>query len=123
MRIRELLEGNLFNELAFLKPTNDGRELDFDLTDDLMFFMHDDDDVYRRHLHPAITKCVIRVNKKRNTHPKIFEPAVQSAYKSYINQFPIRELPDTISEKMCNEICTKLHDEACEHIAAGKYKD
>jgi hypothetical protein len=85
--------------------------------------MHDDDEVYRRHMHPAITKCVIRVKNKRNTHPKIFEPAVQEGYKSYIAQFPIRELPDTMPEKLRNEVCTKLHDEVREHIAAGKYKD
>ena len=31
MRIRELLEGKQFNDLDFVKQTNDKREIDYDL--------------------------------------------------------------------------------------------
>lgn len=123
MRISELLESNLFNELSFLKPANDGRELAFDLVDDLQFFMNDNDEVYRRLVHPVITKCSNRIEKKRNTHADMFKPAVQKSYEIYIKQFPIKELPDEIPDKLCNEICTQIHDEVCEHISSGKYKD
>ena len=44
MRIRELLENKFFKDLDFVKSTEKGRELDFDLIEDLTHFMNYDDD-------------------------------------------------------------------------------
>jgi hypothetical protein len=123
MRIRELLEGSNFNELEFIKKSNEGNEIDFELPDDLTFFMNNDDNVYRQHLHPVITKCIGTISKGGKTSPEIFKPAVESAYKMYVKHYPIRELPLSLDEKTCKEVCEKIHTEVCNHIHDGKYKD
>lgn len=122
MRIIELLEGTNFNDVDFVKKNGDKREIDFDLADDLIHFMNNDDDVYRRHTHPAIMRCVDRISRKQPTNPTIFKPAIENSYKLYLKKYPIRELSDSIDEKQCAEVCKKMHEEVCEHIKDGKYK-
>jgi hypothetical protein len=123
MRIRELLEGKKFNELDFIEHEEDGRKINYDLAEDLIHFMNEDDDVYRRHTYPAIAKCLDRVSAKHPTKHGIFEPAVKESYRIYTKKFPIRELPDELDSKVCKEICSKIHEEVLEHIKDGKYKD
>lgn len=123
MRIRELLESKVFKDSDFVKHSGDKRELDYDLVEDLMYFMNHDDDVYRRHLFPAISKLIDAADSKRKLNANIFKPAVESSYKIYINKFPIRELPDSIEDKICEELCSKMHEEVSQHISDGKYKD
>jgi hypothetical protein len=124
MRIIELLEGNNFKDLDFVKPVGDegNREINFDLIEDLLFFMNNDDEAYRRHLHPAISNCMERVEAKKKTSPKMFEKAIRACYTMYNNQYPIREIPDTLDEKVCKEACEKLHEEVSQHIKDGKYE-
>jgi len=123
MRINELLEGTNFKDIDFVKNSGDKREIDFDLPDDLMHFMNNDDDVYRRHVHPIVMKCKHGVKIKKPTKPSIFKPAVTDGYKIYLRKFPIKELPIDIDEKMCEETCKKLHDDTIKNIKDGKYKD
>lgn len=123
MRIVELLEGKNFKDLDFVKQDGDKREIDFDLAEDLIYFMNNNDDVYRRHVYPSIAKCVESYKKKKGTKPNIFKSAVLDSYNSYIREFPIRELPQSLDEKLCQEICSKMHEEVCKGIEEGKYKD
>jgi hypothetical protein len=123
MRIQELLEGKFFNDLDFVKSGENGRELDYDITEDIAYFMQHDNDAYRRHTHPAIMHCVDRM--KRHVKPKadIFAPAIEECYKMYVKQFPIRELPHNLDEETIKQICDKIHEEVLQHIGDGKYKD
>lgn len=123
MRIRELLESKYFNDNDFVTPTENGRELNFDLAEDLIYFMNHDDDVYRRHVFPSIAKCIDYFNENRPTKAGMFRPAVEKSYQIYAKKYPIRELPESLDEEMCKEICTKIHEEFKQHIADGKYKD
>ena len=124
MRINELIEGFEFDELKFLKPNeNKGRDLDFDLPEDLMFFMNHNDDIYRKLLYPTISKVIIAVKRKEPFEPAIFKPAIQNSYSEYVKKYPIRELPDELDDKLCNEVCKKMHETTLKHIKDGKYKD
>ena len=123
MRIRELLESKYFNDAEFVTPTEGGRELNFDLAEDLIYFMNHDDDVYRRHVFPSIARCLDNVNENRPIKPGMFRPAVEQSYKIYAKKYPIRELPDSLDEQVCKDICTKIHDEFKKHVEEGKYKD
>lgn len=122
MRIRELLEGKQFNDLDFVKQTNDKREIDYDLVEDLMHFMNHDDDVYRRHVFPTIANCIDKVSAKRPTKMGMFKPVVEKSYKLYIDKFPIRELPEDLDSKVCEQVCSKMHEEIVKHVTDGKYK-
>jgi hypothetical protein len=123
MRIQELLEGRDFDDTKFVKDTSDKREIDYDLPDDLIHFMHNDDDVYRRHFYPAIAKCVDRMKLKQPTNISIFKPAVEKSYQLYIRKYPIKELEDNLEKKMCERICNKIHTDVIKDIHDGVYKD
>lgn len=123
MRIIELLEGKNFNDLDFVKQDTDKREIDYDLAEDLVFFMNNNDDVYRRHVYPSIAKCIESYKGKKKTTPSLFKSAVINSYESYLKEFPIRELPEKLDSGMCEEICSKMHEEVCQYIQDGKYKD
>ena len=123
MRIQELVEGFNFNGDKFIDHKGDKREINFDLVEDLIHFMHNDDDVYRRHLYPSLAKCLDRTKSKQPTKMGVFKPAVESSYQIYAKKFPIKELPKSLDEKLVKEICEKLHEEFKDHISNGKYKD
>jgi len=123
MRIIDLIEGKNFKDLEFVKHSGDKREINFDLAEDLVYFMNNDDDIYRRNLYPAIMRCQDRIDLKQPTNPTLFKTAVLDSYNHYCKKFPIRELPGSLDEEVCNEICKKLHEEICTQIKEGKYKE
>lgn len=123
MRIRELLEGKRFNDLDFVQKSEDGEEINFDICEDLVYFMNHDDDVYRRHVYPSISKCIDRVKSNREINPSIFKNAVEEGYKNYIKKFPVRHLPNNLDEQLFGEVCKKMHEDFCKHYDDGKYKD
>lgn len=122
MRIRELLESKLFKDDDYVSKTEGGREINFDLIEDLVHFLNHDDDIYRRHLFPSISKCIDIVERKKKPAASIFKSAVEEGYRQYIKEYPIRELPDDIDQEVCEEICSKLRETICNDIADGKYK-
>jgi hypothetical protein len=124
MRIRDLFEHiDIDKDKKFVKKTGDKTELNFDLIEDVSFFMHHDDDSYRRHVYPSVVRCLERLKKKQPTNHSIFEKAVRECYKSYVRKFPMRELPDDLNEAMCTKICKKLHSDLQKDVQEGKYKD
>ena len=123
MRIRELLEGKKFNDLDFVKQGEDGTGINYDLVEDLTFFMQNDDDVYRRHTFPSVMKCIDTIKAKKQLSPSIFERAVEESYKNYIRKFPIRQLPNELEDEVFEEVCKKLHDDFSRDYDEGKYKD
>lgn len=124
MRINELLEGKIFNDLDFVSHKQDGkREINYDLAEDLVHFMNQDDHVYRRIVHPTISKFIDLRDAKKQVSPKIFKSAVEECYKQYIKHFPIRELPDDIDEEMCRQVCDQMYEDVTQHHSDGEYKD
>jgi hypothetical protein len=123
MRIRELLEGKKFNDLDFVKKDGDKTDIDYDLTEDLVFYMNHDDDVYRRVVYPSVVACTDRLESNRKTNPSIFTNAVKESYKQYLKKFPMRQLPDDINEEVCKEACEKMHEKICQHHSDSDLKD
>ena len=120
MRIKDLFENKSYNFDEFVNEKN---ELNYDLVEDLVYFMNHDDDVYRRHLYPSITKCLSLMKSKKDSSPLMFKDATLEGYKSYCNKFPIRELPSSLDEKMIEKVCKQIHEEICKHEKEGLYKD
>lgn len=119
MRIKDLFENTEFKFKDFVE----NNEINYDLAEDLVFFMNHNDDTYRRHTYPAITKCLEGIKKKKKTSPGVFKDAALESYKSYCEEFPIRELPSSLDDKVLTEVCKLIHDEVCQHASEGKYKD
>ena len=124
MRIRELLEGKNFKDSDWIDHNEDGEtSLNYDLAEDLVFFMNNNDDVYRRHVYPSVAKCIDSLGSSQEIDPSIFKLAVGESYKSYVKEFPIRRLPSDIEDEVLEEACKKLHEEICKDYEEGKYKD
>lgn len=118
MRIKDLFE---HTDISF-KDFVENNEINYDLAEDLAFFMNNNDDIYRQHTYPAITKCLENIRNQKKTSPNIFKNAALESYKQYCAEFPIRELPSSLNEKMLGEVCKLIHDEVCNHETEGKYK-
>jgi hypothetical protein len=123
MRIQELLENAAFKEDNFIKKSGEKEEIDYDLADDLVHFMHNDDHAYRRHVYPVIVKCIGLLKHKKPTQSKMFAEAIKECYKAYSKKFPIRVLPESLEEDQLKEACEKIHSELLKHVKDGKYKD
>lgn len=123
MRITELLEGKQFNDLDFIKKDGDKSTIDFDLVEDLMFFMNNDDDTYRRHVYPAVADCIECIENNRSTKPSMFKDAVTKSYQNYIKKYPVRDLPDNLEGELFEETCKKFYEEVCTQHSNGKHKD
>lgn len=124
MRILELFEGKGYRNLdEFVNQVGDEgkREITFDLAEDLIHFMNNDDEAYRRHLHPAVAECYDKIKGNKKTTPALFAKAIKECYNMYLKEYPIRELPQSLDEKNLKETCDKLHEEVCQHINDGKY--
>jgi hypothetical protein len=122
MRIDELLESVDIDADRKEQNSTDNKD-DFDLAEDLVFFLNNDDDAYRRYTYPAIGKCVDSIKANKSTHPSIFKIAVLRGYKDYINKYDLTKLPDVLDEKICDAVCKKMHEDTCKHVEEGKYKD
>lgn len=116
MKIQELLEN-----FPGKDPMEKKEILPFDLADDLMFFMRNDDDFYRKNYYPHIVKCKQHVQQGRDLSSRVFQPLVQHAYEVYQSKFPIRSLPESLDEEMCEEICSQLRTEEFKHISKKIY--
>ncbi len=123
MLIRELFENAKFDDQNFVKYTDEGREVDFDIIDDLIFFMNNEDELYRKHIIPLIAKCKSLLKNKEKITASIFKPAINACYKIYITEYPIRELDDTLDSDTLRELCKKLYTDLKDEIQDGKYKD
>lgn len=106
MRIRELLES-----IEDKNKNGMDDKLEFDLADDVMFFMNHDDDTYRRHLYPAMTKAKQSYGSGIKVDRNLFSSIVNNAYSNYCQKYPLRELPDTLPKEVTERICNSLHAE------------
>lgn len=121
MRIQDLFENNNFDESEYIDKKEGA--IDYDLAEDLTFFMNNDDDVYRRSVYPAIVKCIEAFEKKKPVKPSVFKQAALESYRAYTSKYPIRSLPNELDEEMCNEVCEKLYKEIKESLSEKKLED
>jgi len=123
MRITELCE-NINRELDKpAKDPNDPYDLGFDVKEDLVFFMNHDDQAYRRHTFPAILKTKDILESGKKTDYKLFDKAVKECYNMYQDQFKGHKLPENLDQMLIDEVCQHIHEEECEKIKNGEYKD
>ena len=84
---------------------------EFDLTDDLIFFMRNDPQFYRKDFHPFQQKFIKHCDADRSVSPKAFIPIVKKAFETYKDMFPVEGLEDRLTEQNLQEICEKLQSE------------
>jgi hypothetical protein len=75
--------GLIMRVYEVLSETIDKPKVDYDLVSDIIMFMRDDTEVYRKHLFPAIVTAYDRLDSNQPLNAKMFIAAVQAAYPEY----------------------------------------
>jgi hypothetical protein len=96
--------------------------LDFDLQDDLIFFMNNDPDFYRKEFHPFLTKYNRHCDAGRQVSPKAFFPIVKKAYEEYQSKFQVEKLDADLSEDTLTGICEVLNGQCMQNYQEEKKK-
>lgn len=95
--------------------------LGYDLKDDLVFFMNQDPEFYRKKYYPAMLKYKKYIAKDKKIEPRAFAGLVDEAYQAYQNKFPVEGLPLSLDKEMCQEICEYMHETETKNIQDGHY--
>jgi hypothetical protein len=106
-----------------LLPEEGNNQLGYDLKDDLMCFMHNDPDFYRKEYFPVMHKFKKYVESGKNVSPRAFESLVNRAYEGYQQRFPVEGLEPKLSKEMCEDICKTLHETETKHVELGHYDE
>ncbi len=95
---------------------------DFDLGDDLTFFMRNDPKFYRQDYYPFLQKFNRHCDAGRTVTAKAFIPIVKHAFECYKNSFPVEGMEENLSEQDLEEICDKLQSEETKFYHEEKEK-
>jgi hypothetical protein len=102
--------------------TSDKKTLDFDLVDDLIFFMRNDSSFYRTSYFPLVSKFANKCSRNNTPSPAFFKNVVINAYNVYKDQYQVEGLRDSLSIDMLKEICNKLHIEELEDYKKDHFR-
>ena len=101
---------------------NDLPPLDYDLQDDLVFFMNNEPMFYRKQYYPTMLKFYKFYKSGRSVSPRGFERLVSDGYKDYYNKFRSASLPQRLNPEMLEKICHHIHTQELENCKNGVYE-
>lgn len=105
------------------KKKNSKKPLGYDLMDDLMFFMNNEPEFYRKRYFPTMLKFDKFCKKGRSISPRGFEPLVKEAYEIYRNKFSqVEGLENKLSEEICEKLCLHIHEQETKNCEEGMYE-
>jgi hypothetical protein len=99
------------------------KELGYDLKDDLICFMQNDPDFYRKQYFPVMHRFKEYVESGKLVKSRAFESLVKNAYEQYNNKFKVEGLEPDLEKDMCAEICADLHRIESDNIDNGHYDE
>ena len=80
-------------------------QLDYDLMDDVYFYMMNDDDFYRKQYYPTMNKC------KQTGDNEALMPVVDSCIKEYCTKYKIpKQIADQITSEDKKMLMQKIMD-------------
>ena len=80
-------------------------QLDYDLMDDVYFYMMNDDDFYRKQYYPTMNKC------KQTGDNEALMPVVDSCIKEYCTKYRIpKQIADQITSEDKKMLMQKIMD-------------
>lgn len=98
-------------------------KIDFDLADDVIYFMNNDPEFYRKDYFPFLNKFKHHCNKGNQVSAKAFVPIVKKGFDSYIKRFPVEGLDEKLSSHQIRDICEKLQSRELKQYHDEKQKD
>lgn len=95
-------------------------DLDYDLVDDLVFFINHDTNFYREHAYPVIQKFALRCKKDKPPSSGIFKNVVRRAYLQYKEEYPSNNLSDQLNIDDLKLACDKLFKQEYDEVINKK---
>ena len=95
---------------------------EFDLAEDLVFFMHNNDDFYRKHFFPIIKTCKAQFESGGKFSHRVFKKVIEKAYESYKKEFPVKELDDSLEDEFTEKVALHIYETELENIKGNLYK-
>lgn len=117
MPIEDMLKTSSHN-----KVRDEKNKLGFDLAEDLVFFMNNNDDFYRRHYFPIIKTCKAQFESGDKFSHRVFKPIINKAYEAYKEEFPVRELEESLEEDFKEQVAKIIYDTEIKNLEDGLYK-
>ena len=78
-------------------------KIDFDLVDDVYFYMMNDDDFYRKNYYPAMNKC------KQTGDNEMLKPLIDTCIKEYCTKYKIpQQIADQITPEDKNMLMQRM---------------
>lgn len=119
MRIKDLFENKHQNFDEFVDSE---KGLLYNLAEDLIYYMNNDDDTYRTHVYPSLVKCLHKMGKNSKIDSGMFKETAINSYKNYCRQYPVKGLPRDLDDETLKEVCDKFYEEICKHKEEGRYE-
>lgn len=94
---------------------------EYDIVEDLMFFMNNDPVFYRHEYYPSVLKFRDCKKSGIDFESSKFKTVVEKAYKAYYQKFPIKNLKQSLENEMIDEVCSKIYESELENIKQGHY--
>lgn len=95
---------------------------EYDIVEDLIFFMNNDPGFYRHEYFPSVMKFRDCNKSGIKFESDKFKPMVEKAYKAYYRKFPVKNLKDKIENETIDEVCSKIYETELENIKQGHYE-
>lgn len=92
-------------------PSHIKQEVDYDLDDDLIYYINADPDFYRQNYFPLQSAFHRHCNNGKQVSPLAFKKVIIKAYENYKRKFPLPQLEEKLSEDKIKDICEKLHSQ------------
>lgn len=89
---------------------------EFDLIDDVVFFINNDPEFYRTIYFPLVSKFTDALKKGRTPSANAFKTIAEKAYDQYKEKFDVENLSPNLSPEELKDICVKLHNQQVEHF-------
>jgi hypothetical protein len=94
----------------------------YDVVDDLVVFMKNDPQFYRRRLYPALVNVANHYRKKKKINRGALEPVVDQATQAYCKKFKILKDPDELfSDEDKQAVIDQIFSEEMDDIKGGEY--
>ena len=87
---------------------------DFDLIDDLIYFINNDPEFYRTRFYPIVTKFENKIKNDKSLDHTYFSNIVKQAYSWYIDKFKLVDLPEELDPDTLDDICKKIKKQQIE---------
>ena len=99
----------------------ESKDLGYDLKDDMMFFMNNDPDFYRKEYFPTMLKFKKYCKENKKVRPVAFQKMVEKAYSIYKEKFPVEGLEESLDKETCESLCNYIHETETKNIQEGHY--